>query len=510
MATTFLAPGIYIEETDRGPRPIQGVETAVTALIGFAETGPVNQPTLVTNWAQYTEIFGGYLPGALLPYAVNGYFENGGDRCYVLRLPTTVSESPTHLVRPLANVELPARAAGLGPSLLISSRWEGSAGEAIEVEVRPAAGANFTLIARLGEEAEIFENLTLGRGEQTIETVNQQSALVQVQVLESSADPAERIPVMGTYRLALSRKMELLRPQVNARTFIGDIQARQGIDGLEIIEEITLVAAPDLMGAYQTGILDDRQLRAAQLGLIAHCESMGDRFALLDAPYGLTPQQVARWRRETAGYDSKYAALYYPWLELTGMDGRPLLMPPSGHVAGIISRVDAERGVHKAPGNELVKGALALEIEVGREEQDLLNPLGVNCIRQFPGRGIRVFGARTLSSDPAWRYVNVRRLFNFVEESIREGTQWVVYEPNDHYLWGQVKRDVNAFLRTLWRKGALLGDAPDQAFYVKCDEELNPPEVRDEGQLIIEIGLAPVKPAEFIVFRISQWAGGGA
>ena len=152
-------------------------------------------------------------------------------------------------------------------------------------------------------------------------------------------------------------------------------------------------------------------------------------------------------------------------------------------------------------------GAVGLELTVTKGEQDGLNPIGVNCIRAFPGRGIRVWGARTLSSDPAWRYINVRRLFNFVEASIESGTQWVVFEPNDQDLWARVRRDVSAFLRMVWRSGALFGSTPEEAFYVKCDEELNPLEVRDLGQLIIEVGLAPVKPAEFVIFRISQWAG---
>jgi hypothetical protein len=164
--------------------------------------------------------------------------------------------------------------------------------------------------------------------------------------------------------------------------------------------------------------------------------------------------------------------------------------------------------VHKAPANEVVAGANGLAIQVTKGEQDVLNPLSVNCIRSFPGRGIRVWGARTLSSDPAWRYVNVRRLFNMVEESIERGTQWVVFEPNDPDLWARVRRDVRAFLKTVWRSGALFGTTEGQAFYVKCDEETNPPETRDLGQLIIEIGIAPVKPAEFVIFRISQWAGG--
>jgi phage tail sheath protein FI len=186
------------------------------------------------------------------------------------------------------------------------------------------------------------------------------------------------------------------------------------------------------------------------------------------------------------------------------------LMPPSGHLAGIYARSDTERGVHKAPANEVIRGVIGIGTQVTKSEQDILNPLGINCIRAFPGRGIRVWGARTLSSDASWRYINVRRLFNFIEESIEVGTQWVVFEPNDVDLWERVKRDITAFLTRVWRDGALFGTTPAEAFYVKCDEELNPVEVRDAGMLIVEIGLAPVKPAEFVIFRISQWAGGAA
>ncbi len=158
----------------------------------------------------------------------------------------------------------------------------------------------------------------------------------------------------------------------------------------------------------------------------------------------------------------------------------------------------------------MVQGALGPAIAITKGEQDVLNPIGVNCIRSFTGMGLRVWGARTLSSDAAWRYVNVRRLFNYVEKSIERGTQWVVFEPNDPNLWARVKRDVEAFLTVCWRDGMLFGLTPREAFYVKCDEELNPPEVRDQGKLIIEVGLAPVKPAEFVIFRFSQFAGGGA
>lgn len=164
--------------------------------------------------------------------------------------------------------------------------------------------------------------------------------------------------------------------------------------------------------------------------------------------------------------------------------------------------------MHKAPANEVVRGAVDLELQITRGEQDLLNPIGVNCIRAFPGRGIRVWGARTMSSDPAWRYLNVRRYFNYLEESILLGTQWVVFEPNDHNLWARIRRNVSAFLVNEWRSGALFGQRPEEAFYVKCDEETNTPESVDLGRVICEIGIAPVKPAEFVIFRLAQFSSG--
>jgi phage tail sheath protein FI len=272
-----------------------------------------------------------------------------------------------------------------------------------------------------------------------------------------------------------------------------------------------MLAVPDLMAVYQKGIIDLEGVQAVQQAMIAHCELMGDRVAIIDAPPGLNAQQVREWRVDKAGYDSKYASLYWPWIKVFDpVSSQSMLVPPSGHMAGIWARNDDTRGVHKAPANEVIRGALGLELQITKGEQDQLNPTGVNCIRAFPGRGIRVWGARTLSSDPAWRYLNVRRLFNYVEESIVEGTQWVVFEPNDLNLWQRVKRTLNAFLVRTWRDGALFGATPGEAFYVKCDAETNPPEVVDAGQLVVEVGIAPVKPAEFVVFRISQFSGGAA
>jgi hypothetical protein len=226
--------------------------------------------------------------------------------------------------------------------------------------------------------------------------------------------------------------------------------------------------------------------------------------AILDPLPGLKPQEMKNWRLNGMP-DSSYATVYYPWIEIMDpVQNRPMLIPPSGHMAGVWARSDSTRGVHKAPANEVIRNITGLAMGITKGEQDILNPIGVNCLRAFPGQGTRVWGARTLSSNPSWRYLNVRRLFNFVEKSIENSTQWVVFEPNDYSLWSRVTRDITAFLKGVWASGALFGRTPDQAFYVKCDEELNPPESRDLGRLVIEIAMSPVKPAEFVIFRIMQ------
>jgi len=385
---------------------------------------------------------------------------------------------------------------------------EGEKGEKKEAET-PGQGS-FTMKVRMGGIEETYENVSMGVAgtRAAVEVVNAASQLIRLVETKATGTPAERAPELGTYLVKAPTQTAL--PQVQANHFAGSTAERSGLEGLEVAEDVTMVCCPDLMAAYQAGIIDRDGVKAVQLAMIAHCERMGDRVAILDTLPDLAPQDVKRWREVEAGYDSKYAVLYYPWIKITGSNGRPVAVPPSGHMAGIYARNDNERGVHKAPANEVVRGALEAALQVTRGEQDTLNPNGVNCIRSFTGRGLRVWGARTLSSDPAWRYVNVRRLFNYVEKSIEHGTQWVVFEPNDQDLWARVKRDITAFLTGAWRDGMLIGRSPEEAFFVKCDEELNPPDVRDRGMLFIDIGLAPVKPAEFVVFRLSQWVGGGA
>jgi hypothetical protein len=312
-------------------------------------------------------------------------------------------------------------------------------------------------------------------------------------------------PAKGSVQLAGGGGPSALAPE----DYVGDASQRTGLGALEAVDAVTMVCAPDLMAAYQMGMIDLDGVQAVQGAIIAHCEQMGDRVAVLDPPPGLNAQQLLEWRMYKAAYDSRYAALYWPWVSVFDPpSGAEILVPPSGHIAGIWGRNDDTRGVHKAPANEVIRGAVSLELQITKAEQDLLNPHGVNCLRAFPGRGIRVWGARTLSSDAAWRYLNVRRLFNYLEESILDGTQWAVFEPNDDALWAKLRRTISAFLTNEWRKGSLFGLTPDQAFYVKCDEETNPAEAIDSGIVTCEIGVAPVKPAEFVVFKLSQYSGG--
>jgi len=300
----------------------------------------------------------------------------------------------------------------------------------------------------------------------------------------------------------------------------------KALQEIESIDEIAIVAAPGLWGRTVWSLLAE------------HCELMKDRFAILDTGeiVGTADELDVKplsYALDDKGNPSEYmpernrnAALYFPHIEVIDpakqlQDQDPFLkprvdpknwgkvyVPPSGHVAGVYARVDAERGVHKAPGNEAILGANDVRYYVSNRKQDLLNPQGVNCIRNVGGN-IRIYGARTVGGDKngEWKYVNVRRVMLFLKESIDEGTQWVVFEPNDPALWAKIRRNVGAFLTNVWRSGALFGTTPQQAFYVKCDEETNPVEVRDLGQVVTEVGVAIVRPAEFVIFRVTQWAG---
>lgn len=541
----YLSPGVYVEEVDRGPKPIEGVGTAMAAFVGFTEKAEMvrevggelmvedllDRPQLVTNWTQYVERFGGFVPGVNLPQSVYGYFANGGSRCYVVSVRTFPKAEATLMNsqgKPALTIR--ARTAGVDGlkmrvrigDLSLPAPKKAAAVEGEEGDTTPPSGGEQSFTVYVEREAtnggwksvETLENVKLQQvavdGAKKVAVAfknNRMPKFVEFKVLEeTSLDKA--FPREQEQPLMIDKKL-LQAPQ--ASDFRGDVSERKGVEGLEVLDDVTMVVVPDLMTTMPGEKLNLDMVKAVQAMMITHCERMGDRVAILDAPPDLSPQEVKRWRMEIAGFDSSYAAMYYPWIKVMDTSTDTVVkMPSSGHVAGLWARNDNTRGVHKAPANEVLAGVVGLAYQTTKGEQDTLNPIGVNCIRSFPGRGIRVWGARTLSSDPAWKYINVRRLFNYVEKSIENGTQWVVFEPNNRKLWARVNRDVTSFLRIVWRDGALFGSSPAEAFYVKVDDELNPSESRDLGRLIIEIGLAPVKPAEFVIFRISQWAGAGS
>ncbi|MFC3831614.1 MULTISPECIES: phage tail sheath family protein [Deinococcus] len=395
----YLAPDVYVEEVPGGPRPIEAVGTSTAAFIGAAPDADALTQGIraVTNWSEFQRLYAAQgQAGTDLSQAVFGFFQNGGQRCYVVNTG-------------------PAR--DLGAALNLVAQRD---------DVAIVAAPGFTDAASY--DALLTHCETLGD---------------RVAILDAPRDVPD---VMALTRVA--------RPVPAVRAG-ADTSTREG-------------AERDGPGRPPPGELD-----------------------------GLRPRQS----------DNGYGALYFPWLRVRdpGNPAELIDVPPSGHMAGIWARTDAMRGVHKAPANEAVRGALDLSYHLTRAEQEQLNSHGVNCVRFFSSEGVRVWGARTVAASASeFRYLNVRRLFNMIKESIALSTRWIVFEPNDETLWKSIRRDVNAFLLRLWRDGALMGRTPQEAFFVKCDRETNPPEVIDAGQVVTLIGVAPVKPAEFIVFRLSQ------
>lgn len=518
---TYAAPGVYVEEVPSSQKSLSAAATAIAAFVGFTQKAPTDdssdpeglKPRLVTSWTQFEELYGGFDNGCVLPLSVFGYFQNGGSVAYIVRIPNTVpAGQPAQSALPAADRALgnPVTVTSVEPdadlSVSISPFDPGDS----EDEEGPSP-FNFSVLEN-GVVVESYDGVTITPGDQNVESVvNAASTKVKVKVdLDpKTVDLSSLMDVLKPGVFSLEKAAPVSVP-VSGRKFSGSESARTGINGLAIADDVTMVIVPDLITAAtkEDGTIDLNLWKSVQTTLIGHCELQGNRMAVLDAPPGMTVQQVKEWRSDVAMYDSQFAAFYYPWIKVenpAGTNGdREVFVPPSGHVAGVWARTDETRGVWKAPANDTIRGCLDVERPVTKNEQSLLNPIGINCIRPFGTRGIRIWGARTLSSDSDWRYINVRRLFNMVETTILDGTQWAVFEPNDVKLWEGVSRTLTGFLTGLWRDGALFGSSPDQAFYVKCDAETNPPESIDEGKLVVEVGIAPVKPAEFVIFRISQ------
>lgn len=476
---TYLAPGVYVEEVSSGIKPIAGVGTNTAGFIGVVPLTVALSPRTMTN----TRIAKGdgtktdfEIPP---PETTNVTFEVDSTvepfTFYVNGAPQTQSkpkvEVDTVTKKPILKLATaPPVDAVITGSYVVKLTFAVQGGVAF-AQRKPALCTNFK------EFTDQFGEFSLDSGQRTLAHA-----------------------VYGFFNNGGTRCW------VAAVEKLPDI-AHVLNEEFARIDEIALVAAPGITnGAVQTALLD-------------HCENeyLQDRFAILDGER-LEGQDSSKYVKAEIQKvrESSYGAIYFPWIQVfdpitkaeNPQGNGYLTVPPSGHIAGVYARVDNTRGVHKAPANEAIRGALDVEHNLSRAHQAGLNPEGVNVIRKFDGT-VKIYGARTLitKTDPEWTYINVRRLFLYLRESIDESTQWVVFEPNGPDLWAKIRRNVTAFLTMAWRDGALFGATPEQAFYVKCDAETNPSEVRDLGQCITEIGVAPVKPAEFVIFRISQWAG---
>lgn len=471
---------------DFPPRTIAPAFMGIGGFIGLTPGGPVGKPVRISSWTQFARIYGDpnepdngpFLDNANIAHAVRGFFTNGGRVCWVVRVNRSSGGGP-------AAAALPAAADTRVEAFRVLARGEGT--DELSVDVGPGADIlTYRLVVTAGDQTETHDGLSLKKGRNHIVTkVNAESKLIKIEDTGASL-PALRAPAPGSYRLASARdEVEPLAAE------------RQGMAGLAAVDEITMVCVPDASSA-------ERSARE----LVAHCEGAGDRVAIIDPPPGLSQQDILDWRAEL-GVSSSFAALYWPWIEVEDpVTGNPLAVPPGGHVAGAWTRQDVQQGIHDARTNVRILGAAGVNLDIAEEQQDSLDEAGINAIRSFPGRGIRIWGGRTLSSDPEWRYVALRRFVVFLERSIDQGTEWAVFEPNDEHLWKRLRSSISIFLGRLWEDGALAGVAPAEAYFVKCDEETNPPDVIEAGQVLVEIGVAPCEPGRFLKFRLAKPTAG--
>jgi uncharacterized protein len=517
----YLAPGVYVEEIERGPKPIEGVSTSTTAFLGETERGPT-KPRLVTSYGEYLRIFGDVFASATgdpkyLPYAVKSFFDNGGRRAYIARIvgaggvaaklvagPFTIEAvgPGTASTRIWVRIEPGSTADASGNPLgfrLLIFYWDRAASNVPFDPVtdtttlpRPSATELFDDL-RFEADSPNYWDKRVNHGNSALVTLSVASGTA-MSTFPATPPTVPPTPLVAPGSLAGGLDSPGLPGSAEYLGYDAQIDKRTGLSALALdpYRDIAIVAAPDAPGP-------------AVKEVITHCQKNRYRFAVIDSARDVAVSGNLDPRSDGNIGDTKYAAFYYPWIWISDpRSGARIKIPPSGAVCGIYALSDNTRGVWKAPANESVAGALDLEFDVTHGEQEILNPRGVNVIRRFPGRGIRVWGARTLSSDPLWKYINVRRLFIFLEASIYNSTQWVVFEPNDPKLWARVKQTVTLFLRSQWREGALFGEKEEEAFTVAVGRETMTEDDILNGRLIVEIGIAPVRPAEFVIFRIYQ------
>jgi uncharacterized protein len=547
---TYKAPGVYFEWQDPPP-PITRARTDIAGFVGVARRGPLFQPVKVESWQQFLAAFGSYTPQGYLTYAVSGFFANGGRTCWVVRVanPNFATCAALNLTDANGNV-----------IAWLEATSEGTWAHEMTVTALAGLAGSFTVILRLptGEE-EIWRDLSAVQPDPTI-----QNGPRTAEAMNGLPGNEKRPPTPGSFllhsvkpfpdgrslpSLSIGSARQMARPSGggDGLYYLHPEHLLQGLQCLGEIPEVAAIAMPDMFAppyrpepwptyqrydCSQTKLPDDpSDPRLAPLQpltnpdhpqgfnsfeieylireMISQCEKLKDRVAILTVPPAEEEPQVAvAWRNQ---FDSSYAALYTPWLRVQdagGPSGQLLPVPPVGHVAGVYAQTDTQVGPHKPPANVEVAGTQ----DVTRPLDDLLhgylNDASINAIRSYPGRGIRIFGARTLSSDSAWRFLNVRRLLLMIERSLLERTQWLVFEPNNPTLWINMERVIRNFLRNAWEDGLLDGATANDAYQVICNATSNPPEQTERGHMITVITLNPPAPAEFVIVRIGKTEAG--
>ncbi len=566
----YLSPGVYVEEFDSGPTPMQGVSTSIVGFIGLAEKGPViGSPLLVTGVSDFSRKFGGYLQTTefgdyrFLAHAVSHFFGNGGGKAFVMRvapsdaLPAKFSsdkkdvinieakspgkwgnsisvyfegtnENRTQIVKDLGAGKYKLKNAfgfdagdtiilegGKAPQISkiksvsnnIVTLEAPFKGEVVDVELLPKIvlkTCEINILIEYEDTKEEYKNVNFNNySPNYIEKILSKSEIINFSIKELSKTPVIpfnylkdvlKIKDDDKIKISLTGGTDGSVAKLTDGDFIGKDNGPGARTGIQAFLDNTDVSILTIPGITSPNV---------QLSLVSQCENLGSRFAILDMPLSARTTTDVLKHRDIV--DSDFCAMYHPWLRVYDpLDKKDIYMPPSGAIAGIYARSDDSRGVHKAPANEVVSNCTGLSVLYNSAEQDLLNPKGVNAIRRFPGAGIRVWGARTASSKPLWKYVNIRRLFIYIEESIKANTNWVVFEPNDSRLWTRVRGTIETFLSGIWTSGALVGSSPDEAFFVDIGQNTMTKDDIDNGRLICVIGVAPVKPAEFVIFRITQ------
>ena len=537
---TYQHPGNYIQGIPNA-HGIQGVSTSVAAFLGITDAGPINTPILITSWNAYTNQFGGLVWMGFNSWAVYEFFQEGGTACYVVRLDDSKCSAATASVDTAKLVAATKGTWGASLMYYISNGATQKTGDGT-----PPQGSvfNFQVVVPAALIDRAIKAGTDNFALQLLASYVRQNALVSTAlgtdttryyVLETftgftNAGPefAVRINAQSMFVRVSQPGSPTTRPDNTGTPMAltggrsGELDFKAGQDSLRTIQGLSLLAQPQTAAITDADGKVDSTAQAMLINQgLALCEELTSLFYVADPPFGQNVQQIIAFKSGAGQYNgqtpppavsSSYGSLYYPWAWIFNpLSNSNVPIPPSGPVLGRYAFTDSSIGVWKSPAgvnDGAMRFVVAMEHPLTDSDQDQLNVSGINALRYLINYGNVVYGARTVSQDPQWTYLSVRRLFIYVEQSLKNSLQWVVFEPNDQTLWAAVRRDIGAFLTTLWQQGGLFAATPQEAFFVTCDASNNPPETRMLGQLYIDIGLAPVYPAEFVVIRITQKTAG--